>query len=237
MARHSWYKFFPERRWADAFLDGSVLFRSLGYFRDYEDAETRQIIGDRYEGTQTAMPESGIIMRARDTGATVKFIDPFAFNAVVETGEIFVFCVSQSFTPQLIHDFRAVGCVEIVNKPAFFQRLMPTLPATAKFISGSVEYYDSASGPEALKALLGASPEKIVRSKLRHFCYQEEYRFAFSETAALDAGSARYCLREFKPVPNLAEHHSKTLQLGCLRDICKLHELSRPAACSKDRAA
>jgi hypothetical protein len=132
---------------------------------------------------------------------------------------------------------RAAACVEIVNKSAFFQRLMPALPAKAKFVSGSVEYYDNASGPEALKALLGAPPEKIVRSKLRHFCYQDEYRFAFSETTALDAGRARYCLREFKPVPNPAEHQSTTLQLGWLRDICKLHELSAAAAFSTDRAA
>jgi hypothetical protein len=75
VGRHCWYKFFPERRRAEAVLNGAVLFRSLAYFRDYEDAETRQIIGDRYEGTQTSMPEGGIIARAGETGVTVKFID------------------------------------------------------------------------------------------------------------------------------------------------------------------
>jgi len=106
--------------------------------------------------------------------------------------------------------------VEIVNKSGFFQRLMPALPPDAEFASGSVEYYDYASGPDALKELLAASPEKIVRSR---------HRFAFSETTALNAGSARYCLREFSPAPNPNEHYSKLLRLEGLRDICKLPEL------------
>jgi len=33
--RHSLYKYFIERKWAEAFLDGEVLFRSLAHFRDY----------------------------------------------------------------------------------------------------------------------------------------------------------------------------------------------------------
>lgn len=215
-----------------------MLFRSLAYFRDYEDAETRQVIGDRYEGTQTSMPEGGIIARARETGVAVKFIDPFAFNAVVDAGDILVFCVSHSFTPELVRDFGAIACVEIVNKSGFFQRLIPALPPNAKFASGSVEYYDNARGPDALKELLAASPEKIVRSKLRHFANQDEYRFAFSETTALNAGNARYCLREFRPAPDPNEHHSKLLQLGSLRDICKLHELGvRMGEPLADRAA
>jgi hypothetical protein len=89
---------------------------------------------------------------------------------------------------------------------------MPALPPDAEFASGSVEYYDYASGPDALKELLAASPEKIVRSKPRH-------RFAFSETTALNAGSARYCLREFSPAPNPNEHYSKLLRLEGQRHL------------------
>jgi hypothetical protein len=29
MGHHSWYKFFGERQWAEHFLQGEVLFRSL----------------------------------------------------------------------------------------------------------------------------------------------------------------------------------------------------------------
>lgn len=218
MALHSWYKFFSERKYAEAFLDGSVLFRSLAYFRDYEDA---QIIGDRYEGTRTWMPEGGVILRGRQTGAVGKFMEPFAFNAIVNPEDISVFCVSNSLTERLTREFKAVACVEVVNKCAFFSRLTPSLPPNAKLISGRVGYYDK---DDSFQTLMGASPEKIILSKLKQFLYQEEYRFAFSTTNALDVGSARYCLREFKPAPNPGEHHSNLLQLGTLRDICKLHE-------------
>jgi hypothetical protein len=37
--RHSLFKYFSEHK--RAFLDGQVLFRSLSYFRDYEDESVR----------------------------------------------------------------------------------------------------------------------------------------------------------------------------------------------------
>jgi hypothetical protein len=222
MGQHRWYKFFSERRWAEAFLEGEVLFRSLAYFRDYEDNTSTQVRGDHYEGTRTCMPEGGVIMRGRKTGEVGKFTEPWAFNALVNAEGIFVFCVSSSYNNLLIREFNAVACIELLNKSAFFARLNSALlPLNAKLVSGAVEYYRQS---EQLQALLGASPGKIVRSKLERFSYQDEYRFAFSTTNALDVGGARFCLREFKPTPNPSEHHKKALSLGSLRDICRLHE-------------
>jgi hypothetical protein len=57
--RHSLFKYFSERKWADAFLDGQVLFRSLSYFRDYEDGNIR---GDCKEGTATFRPPAGLVI-------------------------------------------------------------------------------------------------------------------------------------------------------------------------------
>lgn len=54
--RHSLYKYFSDRKWADAFLDGEILFRSLSYFRDYEDKNVR---GDEKEGTAVYRPKEG----------------------------------------------------------------------------------------------------------------------------------------------------------------------------------
>jgi len=34
------YKYFSEKKSAEAFLDGNLLFRSLAYYRDYEDADS-----------------------------------------------------------------------------------------------------------------------------------------------------------------------------------------------------
>ncbi len=57
--RHSLYKYFTNRKWADAFLDGEVFFNSLTYFRDYEDANVRE---DKNEGSSVYRPESGLLI-------------------------------------------------------------------------------------------------------------------------------------------------------------------------------
>ncbi len=59
MPRHRLYKYFSERKWADAFLEGNLLFRSLAYYRDYEDAEIR---GDYNEGTMLYRPVEGLVV-------------------------------------------------------------------------------------------------------------------------------------------------------------------------------
>lgn len=51
--RHSLYKYFDNRKWAEAFLNGEILFRSLSYFRDCEDKVAR---GDPNEGTSIFRP-------------------------------------------------------------------------------------------------------------------------------------------------------------------------------------
>jgi hypothetical protein len=48
MPRHSLYKYYSEKKWAEALLDGDLRFHSLAYYRVYEDAE---ILGDYNEGT------------------------------------------------------------------------------------------------------------------------------------------------------------------------------------------
>ena len=41
-ARQEPVQYFSECQWAERFLDGEILFRSLSYFRDYEDSEVRE---------------------------------------------------------------------------------------------------------------------------------------------------------------------------------------------------
>ena len=59
MRRRNLYKYFSERKWAEAFINGEVLFRSLSYFRDYEDNSVRE---DHNEGTSIYRPEGGLIV-------------------------------------------------------------------------------------------------------------------------------------------------------------------------------
>ena len=63
----SLYKYYSDRKWAEAFLDGELLFRSLSYFRDYEDKKVR---GDQNEGTAIFRPEGGLIVHNQTQGKT-----------------------------------------------------------------------------------------------------------------------------------------------------------------------
>jgi hypothetical protein len=65
--RHSLYKYFSDLKWANAFLDGEILFRSLSYFRDYEDQNIR---GDQKEGIAVFRPQTGLIVTNQTQGTT-----------------------------------------------------------------------------------------------------------------------------------------------------------------------
>lgn len=71
-----------------------------------------------------------------------------------------------------------------------------------------------------------ALPDLITTTKLEAFEYQAEYRFAFTTTDAFESENCRYELvdRKHTPSPKPEEHHSMTLELGDLTDICTLHE-------------
>ena len=71
------YKYFSEHKYAEAFLHGQVLFRSLAYFRDIEDA----VRGDEYEGTSKFLPEGGVVVRNQPRGTTLTV--PMAFESSV----------------------------------------------------------------------------------------------------------------------------------------------------------
>jgi hypothetical protein len=82
------YKYLPEQ-YVDSFLSkGEVLFRSLSYFRDYEDC----IRGDQYEGTKKFQPVDGLQITKVSTGERLNI--PYSFESTVNTDDIFVFCAS-----------------------------------------------------------------------------------------------------------------------------------------------
>ncbi len=148
--RHSLYKYYSTRKWAEAFLDGETLFRSLAYFRDYEDKDVR---GDQNEGTAIFRPEGGLIINNHTQGKTFT-LPNHAFESAVNQEEIFVFCVSGSLTDELREKFEAVVCVEILNIKTFCSRIEAALPPDAMFpgkpgrtrIGRRVEYYKETEG-------------------------------------------------------------------------------------------
>src|SRR5688572_6125597 len=123
----SLFKYYSERRWAEAFLDGELVFRSLAYFRDYEDGEIR---GDRSEGSAVFRPPGGLIVNNKTQGKTFT-LPGHGFVSRAKQEEIFVFCVSRNMTDRHRDAFKAVSCVEILDIPTFCSRIQAALPPGA----------------------------------------------------------------------------------------------------------
>jgi hypothetical protein len=141
--RHSLYKYFTDRKWADAFLHGEVFFRSSAYFRDYEDENVRE---DKNEGNSVYRPESGLLITNQTQGNTFT-LPGFAFESTVKQEEVLVFCVSRSLTDELRMRFKAVAWVEILKIQTLYERIRKALPLDATFRAGRVEYYDPNEAP------------------------------------------------------------------------------------------
>jgi len=130
--RHSLYKYYSDRKWAEAFLDGQILFRSWSYFLDEEDKNARR---DQNEGTSLFRPEGGLVINNLTQGTT--FILPHhAFVSTAKQEEIFVFCASRSPSDERREKFEAVVCVEILEIKTLCDRIEAALPPGGH-VSGS----------------------------------------------------------------------------------------------------
>lgn len=227
MRRRSLYKYFSERKWAEAFINGEVLFRSLSYFRDYEDGNVRE---DQNEGTSIYRPEAGLIVNNQTQGTTFT-LPGHAVESATKQEEIFVFCLSRSLTDELRERFKAVVCVEILNVRVFCDRVETALlPSKATFpgppnrmrIGQRVEYYQETEAGNPRWAL----PDMIATSKLDSYAWQDEFRLVFSLTDALGFEHVAVSLTQgnARKPRNPAGHHCYTLSTESLRDICQLHE-------------
>jgi hypothetical protein len=229
---HSLYKYYSERKWAEAFLKGEVLFRSLSYFRDLEDGQVR---GDQNEGTSVFRPNGGLVITNQTQGWTR--VLKGAFKSAANFADIFVFCLSRSLNQRLWSEFRASVCIEITNIKEFCSRMEAALPPSAAFpgkpgrtrIGQSVEYYNETENCNPRWAL----PDLIAASKQQSYSWQDEYRLVFSLTDALDFEKieARLVGENAHDPARPAEHRQYLLKAGRLDDICRVHD-SEPAAYS-----
>jgi hypothetical protein len=212
----SLYKYFSEMKYAEAFLDGDMLFRSLAYFRDNEDA----VRGDEYEGTSKFLPDGGLVLHNQTQGTIITL--PMAFESSVKAQEIFVYCVSQALSADISEEFNAVACVEVTKIATLCARIREALPATTAFRARPVDYYPHTQGGNPRWAL----PDQIATSKLARWGPQNEYRFLFSLTDALgfEKVETRLIDRKNRPIPKPEEHISQLLKVGSLTDICTLHD-------------
>jgi hypothetical protein len=220
--RHSLFRYFTERTWADEFLDGKMRFRSLAYFRDYEnESEAKAVRKDDKEGNLVFGPPEGLLV-SDQTQASTGALPGFRMESRTKQAEIFVLCASRYFSEELRDRFGAVVCVEILKIAAFCRRIEQALPQNAVFFAGKVIYYDLSQGPEERWAL----PDLIARSKVKSYEWQHEYRFLFSLTDALEFENATYRLirGDLKEAPNPEEHLEFRVHAKNLHDICRLRE-------------
>jgi hypothetical protein len=222
--RHSRFKYFSRLEYAEQFMAGRMFCQTAAFFRDYEDSEAQQVIGDEYEGTHIFRPAKGLEIHNHTRGTNG--ILHMGMECLTKAHEIYVFCVSFAFNELLKQEFKAVTCVEIKKPVDFISRWLKALPYEAKpdgqHIARRVGYYR----PEDLPGNVWALPDLITTTKLKQFEYQQEYRFAYTKTDAFGFENCKYQLvdRKARPLPRPEEHLNETLCLGDLDGICKLHE-------------
>jgi len=230
------YKYVSCLDHAKWFQQGKMFHRTAAYYRDYEDKRAAQVIGDQYECTRLYIPAS-IRKMAKDgtPGEWQKLPPDQRLECITRAHEIFVFCLSLSLNDVLRNEFEAVACVEIFDPAELHARWLKSLPAEVKnhlstgvgdyprYVSRKVTYYT----PEELMGPVWAIPDMITTSKLKQFAYQDEYRFAYTKTDAFTFQNCAYQLtnRRHRPTPKPEEHFSETLDLGDLRDICRIRVL------------
>ena len=133
--------------------------------------------------------------------------------------------MSLSLSDFLKKELKAVACAEILYPRAFISRWLNALPEEAKqegrHVARRVGYYK----PEDVPGNVWALPDLIITTKLKRFAYQKEYRLAYTTTDAFAFENCTYQLvdRKARPAPKPEEHLLQTLELGNLRDICRLH--------------
>jgi hypothetical protein len=230
MPRHL-YRYFSDPKHADDFADGLLLFKTLAYYRDYEDNGVR---GDKNEGTSIYRPSGGLVVNNQTKGTTFT-LDGSAFEASARAQEIFVYCLSKSFNDFLWNEFEAKACVEISCTATFCRRISLALPEGASCpgpahrqrLGHHVEYYNPAEVGGARWAL----PDKIATAKSRDYSVQDEFRLAFGLNNAFAFEHANYRIADdsAEKVADPSQHHSHFLRAQSLRDICRIHTRPRSA--------
>jgi hypothetical protein len=205
-------------------MDGDVRFKSLSYYHQIEDGAVR---GDRNEGSIYTQPDTGLVMHCQTQGYT-RVIPAGAFRANAKNDEIFVLCASNSMKDELRIRFEAECCVEILRVFNLRARIQAKLPAGSTFMAKAVSYY---SKNDEI-GIRWAFPDKITFEKMNCYSWQDEYRFAFSITDALDFGKTSQQIqipapgRTELPRPStIAEPREYNLTTRSLRDICRIHML------------
>ena len=217
----SLYKYLPEQYVGTLLREGAVLFHTLSYFRDYEDAQVR---GDEFEGTKLYRPTKGLEVTV--VGTQERVVLPHSFESSAHEDDIFAFCLSTILSQDLATQFKTNTCVEIRNPALFVSKIRGALlrrPSIKNkmLVHGEVKYYE----PEEPPIVDWALPERIAMSKLESFRPQQEYRIAFSINGAFEVENT--CLRLVAPgirrIQRATAYPERRFKLGSIAKICRVH--------------
>jgi len=218
------YKYLPSKYLDNVTMKGEFLFRSLSYFRDFEDEQVR---GDVYEGAQKYTGDGGLEINNVTTGISSK--ENWIFKSKVDTDNIFIFSTSSKLCPELAKEFKSDVCIEFTNAGQIISKLSYAIKRRKsvkpnKLLHGHVNYYKEDSPP----GIDWAFPDKISNSKLDYFSQQEEYRFQFSLLDALAFGNTTQEIQMgIEPKRHRKnEYPELTLKIGNIKKWCKVHEFT-----------
>ncbi len=224
MTLASLFKYLPSKH-LEAFVgSGKLLFRSLSYFRNYEELLVR---GDRYEGKRLFKPGNGLEITKTESGE--KLLLPWAFEATVRDRDIFVLCLSRTLSSELAREFGADVCVEITEPTALLSRVRSALllrrwVRRGRLLHGPVEYYSPEDPPLAEWAI----PERMIMRKTIEYSRQDEYRLAFARGAALQVNNVETQITSTPGLtqPTLDGHPEHMVCVGAIERVCKVHTMA-----------
>lgn len=179
MVEKALYKYLPSEYVEEVMEEGSLLFRTLSYFRQIGG----EVRGDDLEGLHMDKPDDGfeVIM---DNG---KKLDGKRFVNSIDPEKVYVFCLSERLEKSLYDEFECNTCIRIHDVDTFLDRCKRNIkgnPVVESFHYGSVEYYDYDKTTERDIQ----KPENIPLFKHSAYSNQEEFRlyFAMNEGLELD---------------------------------------------------
>lgn len=214
------YKYLPSKFVNSVIRKGTLLFRNLSYFRQYEDNRR----GDPLEGFHRDNPDNDITIKNLSTGKVIN--GDFSFLNSTNTDLIQIFCLSKTLDRSLFEEFEADACIEIIEVDEFLRRsriaVKRFLPAhSSGLLFGSVKYYkENAPAGFDIK-----NPKNLSFAKGIHYQHQEEFRMVFGSKKAFNLTQQIVINQRYdfigeakKGVPK-----EKQVKIGSIDDIVKIH--------------
>ena len=226
MPKHTLYKYFSKLEHKDKFLDGELYCQPLSHFQAIEDNNVR---GDRVEGVSSFEPMTGLAINNLTTGHSF-VLEGHKFESAAQSDQIYVFCLTSTFSDRIAQGFDAVACVQILDVPKFCSLSTSGLPPDfivpsvdkMRRIGHKVRYYDPVEPPGTRWAL----PELIAISKRMEFSWQDEFRLVFGRPSVFNFQNTQLKLTKGDITePKLFNTSSPvSVQIGNISSFCKVHK-------------